>query len=217
MVISMWTVLGAMTGIGLIPLTRHLLIQKDRRVSWVWLGIGIAILFGLLAWRMPTWPDLLIYSAFVAFGVAASVVDIAEHRLPTRLVLPAYPVTLLLAATVAILQRGDLGGLARVALGVLILPGLYLLLALISRGGIGAGDVRLAGPVGDDGLARMDHSRRRNLARLRVREHRRLGDDRLAIRNTAYSNTLRPRNHCRSADCDHHSWRITHQDRTDVR
>lgn len=84
---------------------------------------------------------------FAAFCVVASVVDITEHRLPTRLVLPAYPVVVGLTGIAAVLQ-GDLPSVIRAAVGMLVLPTFYVVLAVVSRGGVGAGDVRLAGPVG---------------------------------------------------------------------
>lgn len=113
----------------------------------VLIGLVTAAVFGLLAWRVPQWPDLLGYSLFAVFGLAVSVIDIAEHRIPTRLVLPAYPAVVGLFGATAALQR-DFDSLARAAIGSLVLPAFYLILALASQGGMGAGDVRLAGPMG---------------------------------------------------------------------
>jgi leader peptidase (prepilin peptidase)/N-methyltransferase len=145
--ISIWAALGFFAGVGLSPIARYFLAAKDPRPSPLQLGPTTAILFGLLAWRVPSWPELLNYSVFATFCVVLSVVDIAEHRLPTRLVLPAYPVVVVLTGNAAVLQ-GDLHSLVRAAVGMLVLPVFYVVLAIASRGGVGAGDVRLAGPVG---------------------------------------------------------------------
>jgi hypothetical protein len=88
--LSAWVSLGAVVGAGLAPLVRHSLTRTDGLGDPVLLGLTTAIVFVLLAWRVLRWPDLVGYSAFAAFGIAGSVVDIAEHRLPARLVLPAY-------------------------------------------------------------------------------------------------------------------------------
>jgi leader peptidase (prepilin peptidase)/N-methyltransferase len=146
-IISIWTVLGVLAGVGLTPVAQYFLSAKDARISPLQPGLATGILFGLLAWRVRFWPELFGYSVFAAFCVVASVVDIAEHRLPKRLVLPAYPVVVGLTGIAAVLQ-GDLHGLARAAVGMLVLPAFYVVLAVVSRGGVGAGDVRLAGPVG---------------------------------------------------------------------
>lgn len=145
--IAIWVIVGAALGVGLTPLCRHLLIRQDRRSSPVLIGLVTAMVFGLLAWRVSSWADLLAYSVFATFGVAVSMIDIAEHRIPTMLVLPAYPVIIGLFGTVALLHH-ELVGIVRSALGLLVLPAFYLILALASQGGVGAGDIRLAGPVG---------------------------------------------------------------------
>lgn len=147
MAILIWAFLGAALGAVLTPLARRFVTQEDGRSPSILIGLVTAIAFGILAWRVSSWADLLGYSVFAAFGIAVSVIDMAEHRVPTRLVLPAYPVLVGLFVTMAFLQR-DLGGVGRATIGMLVLPAFYLTLALVSRGGVGAGDIRLAGPVG---------------------------------------------------------------------
>src|SRR5947208_2518981 len=93
--------------VGLTPVAQYFLTSKDARVSPLQLGLATGILFGLLAWRVPIWPELLSYSVFAAFCIVTSVVDITEHRLPRRLVLPAYPVFVELTGIAAVLH-GDL-------------------------------------------------------------------------------------------------------------
>jgi leader peptidase (prepilin peptidase)/N-methyltransferase len=106
-----------------------------------------AILFGLLAWRFGPHPELFAYSYLAAVAVPLSVIDLFEMRLPRRLVLPLYPVCVALFALAAA-TSGDGTRFARAAGGMLVLLAAYLMTAVLSNGGLGAGDVRASGPVG---------------------------------------------------------------------
>ncbi|HEY3715517.1 MAG TPA: prepilin peptidase [Jatrophihabitantaceae bacterium] len=94
--------------------------------------------------RLPALPG---YLFFAAIGVALTVIDLDVRRLPNAIVLPAYPVLAALLAIAAFAQ-GDPGALIRAAVGSLALLALYLALALAHPGGLGFGDVKLAGIVG---------------------------------------------------------------------
>jgi len=75
-------------------------------------------------------------------GVAAAAVDLAERRLPDALTLPALPAALLLVA--------PLGGevVARAAAGAGVAVVAHAALHLVAPPAMGAGDVKLAGPLG---------------------------------------------------------------------
>ena len=93
-----------------------------------------------------SWP-LAGYLLLVILGVQLSLIDIRHHLLPNRLVLA------LLIAGVALLGAASAAApaweaLLRAAAGGAILFVTYLILAIISPGGIGMGDVKLAGPLG---------------------------------------------------------------------
>jgi Type II secretory pathway, prepilin signal peptidase PulO and related peptidases len=78
--------------------------------------------------------------------VALAVVDIAVHRLPDQITLASYPlIGGLIAASSLLLRDGEAA--LRALLGLLGYGGLLLLLAL-PPGGIGLGDVKLAGLLG---------------------------------------------------------------------
>ncbi|WP_285244968.1 prepilin peptidase [Pseudarthrobacter sp. fls2-241-R2A-127] len=80
-------------------------------------------------------------------GVQLARVDIALHLLPNQLVfILLITGILLLAAPLIISQQAD--DFVRALAGAVILFAIYLILALISPGGIGMGDVKLAAPVG---------------------------------------------------------------------
>lgn len=84
---------------------------------------------------------------FAALGLALALIDLDTHRLPDVLVLPAYPVLAVLLGAAAVWQ-GDLGAFGRAAVGAAALYVLYHAVALAKPGGMGFGDVKLAGIVG---------------------------------------------------------------------
>ena len=128
--------------------------ERDRplpRHSW-WLAGAVAVTWASLAFRIggqAHWTLLPAYLYLGAIGAALTLIDLDVHRLPDLIVLPSYPIVfvLLLVPTVVTgqweaLLRGVLAGLA-------LFVG-YLMLALISPGGggLGLGDVKLAGVLG---------------------------------------------------------------------
>jgi leader peptidase (prepilin peptidase)/N-methyltransferase len=109
---------------------------------------GTGALFGLVAWRFVDQPWAL--PAFLYLGalaVALALIDLDVHRLPDLLVLPSYPVLGVLLV-VASAGSGDWAALLRAAIGGVGLWGLYFLLAVVREGGMGFGDVKLAGLLG---------------------------------------------------------------------
>jgi len=84
---------------------------------------------------------------FMAISIALALIDADVHRLPNAIVLPAYPVlaALLVLSSAA---SGDWVALGRAGIGLAALGGMYLALALVVPGGMGLGDVKLAGVLG---------------------------------------------------------------------
>lgn len=95
--------------------------------------------------------QVLVATAYVAFGAFALALirsDLAEHRLPNALVLPATAIVGALLASSS-LAAGDADAAGRAAAGSLLLGGFYAALWAIGRGrGMGGGDVKLALLVG---------------------------------------------------------------------
>lgn len=83
----------------------------------------------------------------MAVSVALTLIDLDVHRLPNAIVLPAYPVLAALLTAASALS-GDWGALLRAGVGLVVLGGGYLALALVVPGGMGLGDVKLAGVLG---------------------------------------------------------------------
>lgn len=108
-------------------------------------GTGVA--FALVAVRLgadETGLRLLpAYLFFAATGIALALIDLDVRRLPDAIVLPSYPVL-----TVLLALGGDGHALVRAALGAVILGAFFLTVWLLVPGGMGFGDVKLAGLVG---------------------------------------------------------------------
>ncbi|MBT2501976.1 A24 family peptidase [Curtobacterium sp. ISL-83] len=83
----------------------------------------------------------------MAVSVALALIDIDTHRLPNRIVLPLYPLLLVLLGVSSVFT-GDWGALVRGLIGMVILGGTYLVLAVAVPRGMGLGDVKLAGALG---------------------------------------------------------------------
>lgn len=110
-----------------------------------------AALFGLAAWGSVAgaYPfvllPLMLYWAAIA--VALTFIDLDHHRLPNVIVLPSYVVTAVLLV-VASVVTGEYGRLLSAAIGAVALGGFYFVLAVARPGGMGLGDVKLAGALG---------------------------------------------------------------------
>lgn len=98
--------------------------------AWVWVS----------GWLPGSWLPALFGLSWL--GVAASVVDVRHHRLPNALTLPALPVALAL-----LLPLGP-GSVLRGVVGAVIAVLAHALLHLVAPAAMGAGDVKLAAPIG---------------------------------------------------------------------
>lgn len=94
----------------------------------------------------PSW-ELPAFLLLAVVGVLLAVVDLQHRLLPNRVVLPslAAGTALLLLPTLA---DGAWDALLRAVLGAGALFAVYLALALVSPGGLGMGDVKLAAVLG---------------------------------------------------------------------
>lgn len=106
-------------------------------VAAVWAGTGAAAQAGVVPAR---WLPVLLAVGW--FAVAAGAVDVAAGRLPDALTLPALPVVLLLLV--------PLGGSAvgRAVAGAAVAVAAHLVVHLAAPAAMGAGDVKLAAPLG---------------------------------------------------------------------
>jgi leader peptidase (prepilin peptidase) / N-methyltransferase len=125
--------------------------QAVPRHSW-WLVIAVALAGASLTFRVgdyAQWSLLPAYLYLGAVGAALTLIDLDVHRLPDLIVLPSYPIALVLLLVPTVVT-GHWGYLLRAVLAGLALFVVYFVLALVSPGGggLGFGDVKLAGVLG---------------------------------------------------------------------
>lgn len=123
--------------------------------------LGTAVLFAYVAWWAAVaapaagsaalaWHSIVALVAFLylaAISVALTLIDLETHTLPNKIVIPAYAVGGLLLACASLLS-GDLAALLRAAIGMAAMFAAYFLMAIAYPGGMGLGDVKLAGVLG---------------------------------------------------------------------
>ena len=129
-------------------------LERDRplpRYTW-WLVPAVAAAWASLTFRLggqAHWSLLPAYLYLGVVGAALTYVDLDVHRLPDLIVLPSYPIAFVLLIVPTVVT-GHWGWLLQAVLAALVLFVAYLLLVLISPGGggLGYGDVKLAGVLG---------------------------------------------------------------------
>ena len=94
-----------------------------------------------------TWTYLLFLTLLIAFGIPLSIFDVREHRLPNVLTGSLLLSTLCLVTGSAITVHNH-HRLIESFVGALSLPTFYILVSLMTKGGIGIGDVKLSISVG---------------------------------------------------------------------
>lgn len=116
-------------------------------VAW-WL-LGDPAGAAALGWsaRGAVWPMLLAYLFLAAVSIALALIDLDTHRLPNAVVLPGYPVLAVLFTT-ACLLGAPWDSLLRASIGAAALFAFYVVLRVVRPGGMGGGDVKLAGVLG---------------------------------------------------------------------
>lgn len=117
------------------------------------LAQGVIILCGVLfcasvivnplgAATLAGWTRIAILCAFAGVGVWLSAIDIAQHRLPNRILLPAIGV-FALAITVFSLATADGAAALRALASGAVCFATFFVIALASPRAIGGGDVKL--------------------------------------------------------------------------
>lgn len=150
LLVAAFGLLGVLTS----PLAEHLITRSLPRLGGLpspairlTTAVATAVLFALMTLRFGLSPALPAYLILSVLAVQLSRVDIAHHLLPNALVLVLFAAGLGLLTMSAVLVP-DWPGLLRAAAGGVILFLGYLILGLISPGGLGMGDVKLSAPLG---------------------------------------------------------------------
>jgi leader peptidase (prepilin peptidase)/N-methyltransferase len=113
---------------------------------WIAVAAGALAAFAAPFFRHLPLLVAMVYLVALLWGLTLVHIDLRVRRLPDRLVLPAYPVTALaLPACSMITGRWSALAVAAASAGVAV--AVFTLLALLSpgAGGLGLGDVKLAG------------------------------------------------------------------------
>jgi leader peptidase (prepilin peptidase) / N-methyltransferase len=114
-------------------------------IAWWVVSTGVVGGFATTASSIAMLLALVAYLYLAAISIALALIDIETQRLPNVIVLPAYPVAAaLLTASALIGGRAELLLMAAIAMSALF--AIYWVLAMI--GGMGFGDVKLAGVLG---------------------------------------------------------------------
>ena len=91
--------------------------------------------------------SLAAFLYLAAVSIALALIDLDVHRLPNKIVLPAYVVGAVLLGSAALIT-GDYDRLIGAGIGLAALWLAYFLMAILYPGGMGFGDVKLAGVLG---------------------------------------------------------------------
>ena len=111
--------------------------------------LATGVVFALLAWHYGLSPALGIMAFYACLFIIIFVIDLEHGLILNKVVYPSMVVALLLALLPQPWLTESMGmRVAYAALGGGIGFGIFLLIALISRGGMGWGDVKLAGLIG---------------------------------------------------------------------
>jgi len=126
---------------------RYCQASVPRRLFWV--ELATALIFALLCWHYGLSVELGILAFYACLFTIIFVIDLEQGLILNKVVYPSMVVALLLA----LLPQSRLTlmiepGIASAALGGAIGFALFLLIAIVSRGGMGWGDVKLAALIG---------------------------------------------------------------------
>jgi leader peptidase (prepilin peptidase)/N-methyltransferase len=109
--------------------------------------VGTGLLLALVVLRFGLGPELPAFLLLAVVAVLLAVVDLQHHLLPDRVVLPGVVLGTALLAVAAAAEPAW-SALLRAVLGAAALFLVFLVLALVSPGGLGMGDVKLAALLG---------------------------------------------------------------------
>jgi leader peptidase (prepilin peptidase)/N-methyltransferase len=137
-----------LTPVELVPVLSFL-VQRGRCrgcgsvVSWRYPGVELltGLVYAVLFWRFG-WPAFLMQAVFYSVLIVVFFIDLDHQIIPNRLVL------ILLGMALIMQVLGPAIGLREALWGGLLGGALFLLLAVISRGGMGGGDIKLVAAFG---------------------------------------------------------------------
>jgi leader peptidase (prepilin peptidase)/N-methyltransferase len=126
---------------------RYCQASVPRRLFWVELATGIV--FALLAWHFGLSPELGIMIFYACLFIIIFVIDLEQGLILNKVVYPSMVIAFLLSLYPLPWLAESMGmRVAYSALGGGIGFAIFFLIAIVSRGGMGWGDVKLAALIG---------------------------------------------------------------------
>lgn len=129
---------------------RYPLVELATSVSFALVALGFAPACFAATTSAGAVAAVLVMISFLylaAITIALALIDLDVHKLPNVIVVPAYGVSGALFTAASILS-GNYGPLLASAIAMAGLFAIYLAMALVYPGGMGLGDVKLAGVLG---------------------------------------------------------------------
>ena len=129
---------------------RYPLVELGTAVSFALVAVAFAPACFAASSSAGAVSAVLVMVAFLylaAITIALALIDLDVHKLPNVIVIPAYGVSAALLGAASILS-GTYGPLLASGIAMAGLFLLYLVMALVYPGGMGLGDVKLAGVLG---------------------------------------------------------------------
>jgi leader peptidase (prepilin peptidase)/N-methyltransferase len=129
---------------------RYPLVELSTAAAFALVALGFAPASFAATTSAAAVAAVLVMIAFLylaAITIALALIDLDVHKLPNVIVVPAYGVSGALFAAASILS-GNFGPLLASAIAMAGLFTIYLAMALVYPGGMGLGDVKLAGVLG---------------------------------------------------------------------
>ena len=119
-----------------------------RRLLWVEIGTGA--LFAYLYWYYGFSIGLAIVTFYCCLFLVLMVIDLEHHILPNKLVYPGIIVALAISVAFSVFPNSleIVPEIGSASAGGAIGLGLFLLIIVVSRGGMGWGDVKMAALIG---------------------------------------------------------------------
>jgi len=130
-----------------------------RRLLWVEIGTGV--LFAYLYWNYGSSAELAVIALYCCLFIVLMVTDLEHGLILNKLIYPSIAVALIISiflpppkiaysdgAIALFLSNLPQSGIAQAAIGGSIGLVLFLLIVIISRGGMGWGDVKMAALIG---------------------------------------------------------------------
>ncbi len=116
----------------------------------LWVEIAAGLIFALLYWHFGLGPELGIMAFYACVFIVVFVIDLERGLILNKVVYPAMIVALLLALVPQpwLTRWIVINGVANAALGGGVGFAIFVVIAIVSRGGMGWGDVKLVALIG---------------------------------------------------------------------